>query len=217
MKSIIGYLDFISPYAYLAFERLPEALRGVSYSVRYKPVLFASLLKHHGQLGPAEIPAKRDWTYRQVMWLAQQQKTPLQMPLSHPFNPLGLLRLAVACDEAGTPNRYVCESIFRHVWTGGLEAADATRLAALSAQLGPLQDMAGERVKEQLKTHAAEAVALGVFGVPAFVVDGKVFWGLDSLPMLRDYLLHGAWFASSAWDDAADVKIGTARPVLGRL
>jgi 2-hydroxychromene-2-carboxylate isomerase len=216
MKSITCYLDFISPYAYLAFERLPEALRGVSYSVRYKPVLFASLLKHHGQLGPAEIPAKRGWTYRHVMWAAQQQKTPIDMPLSHPFNPLGLLRLAVACDEAGTPNRYACESIFRHVWTGGQEASDTARLAALSAQLAPVQDVASERVKEQLKAHAAEAIGLGVFGVPAFVVDGKVFWGLDSLPMLRDYLLGGAWFAGSAWDDSADVKIGIARPATVR-
>ncbi len=216
MTSIVCYLDFISPYAYLAFERLPEALRGVSYSVRYKPVLFASLLKHHGQLGPAEIPAKRDWTYRQVMWTAQQQKTPLEMPLSHPFNPLGLLRLAVACDAAGTPNRYTCETIFRHVWTGGQEASDTARLAALSAQLAPVQDAASERVKEQLKAHAAEAIALGVFGVPAFVVDGKVFWGLDSLPMLRDYLLGGAWFAGSAWNDAAAVKIGMARSVAVR-
>jgi 2-hydroxychromene-2-carboxylate isomerase len=216
MASIDCYLDFISPYAYLAFERLPEALRGISYSVRYKPLLFASLLKHHGQLGPAEIPAKRDWTYRQVSWLAQQQNTPLQMPLSHPFNPLSLLRLAVACDDAGTPNRYVCETIFRHVWTGGEEATDKARLAALSAQLSPVQDIASERVKEQLKAHTAEALALGVFGVPAFGVDGKVFWGLDSLPMLRDYLLQGSWFGSSAWEDASDVKVGIERIPVAR-
>ena len=216
MTLIDCYLDFISPYAYLAFERLPEALRGISYSVRYKPLLFASLLKHHGQLGPAEIPAKRDWTYRQVSWLAQQQNTPLQMPLSHPFNPLSLLRLAVACDDAGTPNRYVCETIFRHVWTGGEEATDTARLAALSAQLSPVQDIASERVKEQLKAHTAEALALGVFGVPAFGVDGKVFWGLDSLPMLRDYLLGGNWFGSSAWDDASDVKVGIERIPVAR-
>jgi 2-hydroxychromene-2-carboxylate isomerase len=216
MTSIDCYLDFISPYAYLAFERLPEALRGISYSVRYKPLLFASLLKHHGQLGPAEIPAKRDWTYRQVSWLAQQQNTPLQMPLSHPFNPLSLLRLAVACDDAGTPNRYVCETIFRHVWTGGEEATDTARLAALSAQLSPVQDIASERVKDQLKAHTAEALARGVFGVPAFGVDGKVFWGLDSLPMLRDYLLAGSWFGSSAWDDASDVKVGIERIPVAR-
>jgi len=213
MKSIVCYLDFISPYAYLAFERLPEALRGISYSMRYKPVLLGGLLKHHGQLGPAEIPAKRDWTYRQVLWLAEQQKTPLMMPLSHPFNPLGLLRLAVACDDAGTPNRYVCETIFRHVWTAGEEASDPARLAALSAQLAPVQNVASERVKEQLKAHTAEAIAFGVFGVPAFVVDGKLFWGLDSLPMLRDYLLGGSWFASSTWDDVSGTKIGVARSV----
>ena len=66
MKHITFYLDFISPYAYLAFEKLPEALMGNSYSVTYQPVLLAALLKQHGQLGPAEIAPKRDWTYRQV-------------------------------------------------------------------------------------------------------------------------------------------------------
>ena len=62
MKHIEFYLDFISPFAYLAFEKLPEALAGVSHCIIYKPVLFAGLLKHHGQLGPAEIAPKRDWT-----------------------------------------------------------------------------------------------------------------------------------------------------------
>ena len=66
MKHIDFYLDFISPYAYLAFEALPRALQGLSHEVTYRPILFAGLLKHHGQLGPAEIGPKRDWTYRQV-------------------------------------------------------------------------------------------------------------------------------------------------------
>ena len=83
MKHITFYLDVISPYAYLAFEKLPEALAGHSYSVSYKPILFAALLKHHGQLGPAEIPGKREWTYRQVAWLARQNGIDLQMPAQH--------------------------------------------------------------------------------------------------------------------------------------
>ena len=48
MKHITFYLDFISPYAYLAFEALPEALQGLSYSVAYKPVFLGGLLKHTG-------------------------------------------------------------------------------------------------------------------------------------------------------------------------
>ena len=68
MKHITFYLDFLSPYAYLAFEKLPEALEGLSYSVAYKPLLLGALLKQHGTLGPAEVPAKRAWTYRHVHW-----------------------------------------------------------------------------------------------------------------------------------------------------
>lgn len=97
MKHITFYLDFISPYAYLAFEQLPKALEGVSYSVRYRPVLFAGMLKHHGQLGPAEIAPKRDWTYRQVLWLAHNQGLELQMPASHPFNPLAQFNECQRC------------------------------------------------------------------------------------------------------------------------
>ena len=214
LKNITCYLDFISPYAYLAFELLPEALQGISYRVSYQPVLFAAMLKHHGQLGPAEIAPKRDWTYRQVLWLAHGRGVPLQMPTSHPFNPLGLLRLALACSpesEPAAPNRYVCETIFRHVWRGGAEAADATRLQALTNTLAPRREVNGDEVKAQLKRNTDEAIAQGVFGVPTFVVDGRLFWGLDALPMLRAYLLGDPWFYGPGWDAGASVKAGIQR------
>lgn len=203
MKQITFYFDFISPYAYLAFEQLSSALQGLSYSVDYKPLLFAGLLKHHGQLGPAEIPSKREWTYRQVLWLAHTHGIELQMPASHPFNPLPLLRLALACGSQGTSNRYVAETIFRHVWRGGADAGDPARLQALTAGLAPARDPASAEVKAELKTNTDEAVALGLFGVPSLVVDGKVFWGFDALPMLREFLDGGQWFQSDAWDTAA--------------
>ncbi|MDO8459122.1 MAG: 2-hydroxychromene-2-carboxylate isomerase [Burkholderiaceae bacterium] len=211
MKHITCYLDFISPYAWLAFEELPETLMGLSYSVTYKPLLFAALLKHHGQLGPAEIPAKRDWTYRQVQWLAHSKGRTLDLPAAHPFNPLGLLRLAIATDANGQPNRYVCETVFKHIWVGGQDAADATRLAALTQQLAPARDPGDASVKAQLRAHTEEAIAKGVFGVPTFEVDGKVFWGLDGLPMLRAYLQGDAWFDGPAWDGAKTVPVGAAR------
>jgi len=105
----------------------------------------------------------------------------------------------------------VCESIFRHVWLGGQDAADAARLATLRALLAPAQDPGSDEVKAQLKTNTSQAIAAGVFGVPAMRVDGKIFWGLDALPMLRDYLLGGAWFAAGHWDAAAKVPVGLAR------
>ncbi len=200
MKHITFYLDFISPYAYLAFEKLPQVLEGLSYSVEYKPVLFAGLLKHHGQLGPAEIAGKREWTYRQVLWLAHSHGIELQMPTAHPFNPLGLLRLAVAC----SPNRYNCEAIFRHVWRGGADAADAQRFESLRQVLQPRRDSADPSVKDELKANTERAIELGLFGVPTLAVDDKLFWGFDALSMLRAYLTGDEWFGRE-WDAAAQL------------
>ena len=180
--------------------------------MRYRPVLFAAMLKHHGQLGPAEIAAKREWTYRQVMWLAHTLGIGMAMPSAHPFNPLPLLRLAMACSpEAypGAPNRYVCETIFRHVWRAPganhlpLDATDPARVSALTEQLSPPRDVQSGVVKAMLTSSTEEAIAQGVFGVPAMVVDGLVFWGLDALPMLRDYLTDASWFAAESTDKEA--------------
>jgi 2-hydroxychromene-2-carboxylate isomerase len=210
MKHIVFHFDFLSPYAYLAFERLPAALQGLSYRVDYRPLLFAGLLKHHGQLGPAEIAGKREWTYRQVLWLAHAHGIPLQLPAAHPFNPLALLRLALACGDDGLVNRHVAETLFRHAWRGGEDAADAARLQALRAQLQPRHDPAGAAVKAQLQANTDAAIARGVFGVPTCEVDGKLFWGFDALPMLRACLQGDAWFGA-AWDGAAG-RPGVARP-----
>ena len=211
MKHITFFFDFVSPYAYLAFERLPEALMGHSYSMRYQPVLFAGLLKHHGQLGPAEIVPKRDWTYRQVLWQAHQHGVTLQLPAAHPFNPLALLRLAVACDAKGLPNRYVTETIFHHVWQGSADATDTDRLRELTGRLAPRRDPASAEVKAELTAHTQLAIDQGVFGVPTFEVDGRLFWGFDALPMLRAYLAGDAWFENGDWERAGAVGAGVVR------
>jgi len=207
MKAITFWFDPVSPFAYLAFERLPQALEGCSHAVSYQPVLFAGLLAHWGQKGPAEIEPKRAWTFRHIHWLAQQHGIPLDTPAMHPFNPLPLLRLAVACG----PNRRVVEALMRHVWVGGGDAGDAARLAALTQDLAPARDPQSAEVKAALRTATEEAIARGVFGVPTFEVDGRLFWGLDALPMLRTALLGEPWFDGPAWDDAAAPRPGIER------
>lgn len=199
MKQITFYLDFISPYAHLAFERLPAALEGLSYSVVYRPVLLGAMLRHHQIVGPAETPAKRVWTYRHVQWLGHAHGVALQMPAVHPFNPLPLLRLSLACAGAGDPNRYLCETLLRHVWQDGLDASDPQRLQALREQLKPPLAADDDTVKARLRANTDEAVAAGAFGVPSFVVDGRLFWGVDSLSMLRRYIEGDAWFDGPGW------------------
>lgn len=208
MKAITFYFDVISPYAALAFERLPEALDGLNVVVDYRPILFAGLLKAWGQKGPAEMEAKRQWTFRQVAWMAHRLGIALQTPAQHPFNPLALQRLAWACG----PNRRVVEQLFRHVWQGGGQDANAAgRLELLQQQLRPAIDPADDAVKQALRQATEDAIARGVFGVPTLEVDGRLFWGLDSLDMVASYLRGDPWFQGDAWDDAGRPRAGVVR------
>ncbi|HTP70619.1 MAG TPA: 2-hydroxychromene-2-carboxylate isomerase [Burkholderiaceae bacterium] len=212
MKRIGFWFDVISPFAYLAFEHLPQALEGCSYEVQYRPVLFAGLLGHWGQKGPAEIAPKRAWTFRHIAWLSHTLNVPIQTPAMHPFNPLPLLRIALACSDAGgTPNRHVVESLMRHVWRGGADATDPARLRGLAEALAPRRDPGSDEVKGELRSWSNEAVARGVFGVPTFDLEGRLFWGVDALPMLRAALLGDPWFDGPQWDAAAVAPPGITR------
>ncbi len=212
MQRVEFWFDPISPFAYLAFEQLPEAMAGLSLEVVYRPVLFAGLLAHWGQKGPAEIEPKRAWTFRHVHWLAQQHGIVMQTPLQHPFNPLAHLRLLLACaPRGGTPNRRVCEAVLRHVWRGGFDANGAERLRALTLELAPRVAPDDALLKQALKDATHEAITRGIFGVPSFAVGGRVFWGVDALPMLADHLRGGAWFDSPMWDAEGAPRAGVQR------
>jgi 2-hydroxychromene-2-carboxylate isomerase len=218
MHHLIFSFDPISPYAYLAFEELPKALEGLSYSVSYRPVLFAGMLKHYGQLGPAEIAPKRDWTFRHVSFLAHSLGITLVPPAAHPFNPLPLLRLLIASDKSGhgLPNRASCAQILKHVWAGKAEitpADNAIQLQVLVDLLGVTADeIQSDVVKQKLREHTEAAIAEGCFGVPTIRVDDKNFWGLDALPILRAYLQGDAWFAQGQWGKASALPQGLQRP-----
>ena len=177
--SIDFYFDFVSPYSYLALNRLKE----FASPIVHKPVLFAGILNHWGQKGPAEIPAKRKWTYRSCVWEARKLGVPFRFPSSHPFNPLPHLRLVLACDcrpEA-------VKRIFEFVWTTGEDAADANRFAALCNELKIEQPRLAE-VKDLLRKNTDEAIARAVFGVPSLVIGGEVFWGADSIEFAKAFI-----------------------------
>jgi len=191
MQRVIFDFDIVSPYAYLAFERLPSALQGLSHHVEYRPLLFAGLLKHWGNTAPVDVPPKKAWLFRQCAWIAARDGVAFRPPTPHPFNPLALLRLLVASMPAGQhPNRRVVELAMRHVWArDGGDPNDAAALRALADAIAPVRDPAGPEVKAELQARTAQAAAADVFGVPSFRLDdGQLFWGQDGLEMLVDVM-----------------------------
>ena len=212
VHEIDWYFDFVSPYAYLASERL-EHLPGPIHW-RPRPILFAAILRHWNTLGPAEIAPMRRYTFRFVRYLADRDGIALRLPPQHPFNPLRLLRLCIVLDS----DPGVVRRLFRFVWAEGRSSDAAADWRALTAELGV--DDADQRIeqpaiKAQLRHNTERATGAGVFGVPAFVVDGEVFWGYDSLPFLGQYLGDPALLASPgmrAIDEMADGVRSRAEP-----
>lgn len=185
------YFDFISPFSYLLHEqlhRLPDEVE-----INHCPVLFAGLLKHWGSLGPVEIDAKKIFTYRHTTWLAEKLKIPFRVPDTHPFNPLPYLRLSIAMNN----DAELVTRIFRAIWTSDNDPATETGRHAIWKTIGiPHADdlVNTPQVKATLLSNTQHAIKQGVFGVPSVSANGELFWGLDSLDLLLDYLEHPDMF-----------------------
>jgi 2-hydroxychromene-2-carboxylate isomerase len=181
-NAAVWYFDFISPFAYLQFARM-RAL-GEKWPITPRPIVLGAVLAHHGQLGPAEIPGKREFTYRMVQWSADSQGIELHFPPAHPFNSLAALRLAIAC---GTRWESIGE-IFEQLWKHGAAADSAAALGPLARRLG-IADIESAisaiTVKEQLRANTEEAIGGGVFGVPTLRLGDQLFWGNDATPMIE--------------------------------
>ena len=206
MKKLDWYFDFISPFSYLQSELLHTLPADVD--INYKPVLFAGLLTHWDNKGPAEIPPKRTWTFEHCAWIAGKNGIPMTMPPHHPFNPLPLLRLCIALGNGED----VVRRLFRFVWREGKVPTDGVAWQALLEEMGATPDMLdAPEVKQQLRANGESAIAANVFGVPTAVVDNRCFWGLDSTDMLIAYLRGDPFFSSEQLRQAQSLPQGIHR------
>jgi 2-hydroxychromene-2-carboxylate isomerase len=185
------YFDIVSPYAYLQLadlNRLPSRV-----SIEPRPVLLGALLKETGIKAPAAVPAKRLHLYRQCAWLARARGIPFVMPPRHPFSSLAALRLL--CSLGPTTDHV--RLAFAFVFGEGHDPSTPDALEQLGERLGiqaTLTAASDDANKAKLRENTDEALALGVWGVPTFVVHGQLFWGTDSFPMMLDFLSNPQLF-----------------------
>lgn len=208
MKNAQWFFDYISPFAYLQSTRLDELSRHASLTLR--PVLFAALLDAHGQLGPAEIPPKRTFTFRHVLWAARRHAIPMKLPPVHPFNPLPALRLTLALGATIE----VVRTIFDFIWREGHDISDPRQWQDLAERVG-VRDadalVADPEVKDALRRNGEEAISLGIFGVPTLLVDNELFWGFDATEFVLDYLRDPQAARSAIFEPVGHLAHGAAR------
>lgn len=205
--SIQWFFDFISPFAYLQWQTVKKF---TDLHIGYRPVLFAGLLAHYGNKGPAELASKRVFTYRHAQWRAERAGVSMCFPPAHPFNPLAALRLCVAA--RGTAP--AVDAIFNHIWRDGCPAETVEELAPVAERLGitDLQSALQQpEVKSLLRRNFDDAVQAGVFGVPTLLVDEHIFWGEDATEMFEAYMSDPTLFESPTMRRLATLPVATAR------
>jgi 2-hydroxychromene-2-carboxylate isomerase len=169
------FYDLNSPYAYLAAERIDDML-----DVEWVPVLVGAIFKATGRtswgLGSGRANGQAEIERR----AADRGLPPIAWPEPWPGNSLMSMRATVV---GGKP--FAREAFRVHFVDGRtLDDSASVALAAERAGLDPDAVLAGtgnQEVKDALRDNTDRALELRVFGVPAVVVDGTVFWGDDRL------------------------------------
>ncbi len=197
------YFDYISSNAYLAWTQLPKLATGYGATIEPVPVLFAGLLEAHGQLGPAEIPAKSLWMGKNNLRKAAQLGIPLNPPAFHPFNPLLALRVSSLPLDSAARSALIT-ALFGAVWARGLHVSEPTVVERVADEIGQsgtemVADAQQPDCKATLRRQTDYAIARGVFGVPAMEVAGEVFWGYDDFPFLELFLAGKDPLDSTDW------------------
>lgn len=176
------YFDPVSPYAWLAMEQLARVTEAGGH-IACRPVLLAALLNAHGTKGPAEVPAKRAYVFRDVMRQAKRLNLPFRGPPCHPFNPLAALRAILAVD--GEAQRLaLTRRVLAAVWAEGIDVADPDCLSTMLTRSGFDAEAihaaaATPEIKQRLRRVTQDAIDAGVFGVPTFRLRGELLWGAD--------------------------------------
>ena len=210
-RRLYFFFDYISHNAYLAWCEIRALATRHRLELEPVPVLFAGLLSHYKQVGPAEVLAKSRWMLWNVLRKAKIHGIALAPPHSHPFNPLVPLR--VSCAAAGVIEKDLkspalalgaaesaaridlVDRLFRATWAESRAVSESATVRSVLEESGLDADALmlqaqSEPIKQRLRQNTQDAIESGVFGVPAMRVRGELFWGFDDLEYL-DMFLRG--------------------------
>ena len=192
MKELNFYFDYLSPFSYFAWLKLPALAQELDFQINYKPVALGPLLNHWGIRGPGEVQPKREFLLKQMLRYADSNKIEFTTPKTHPFNSLYALRLSLA-EVAGPHQERVIEAIWKSGWQKRIDLGEPDELqkALREADL-PAEDLYeksfSREAKVALKNNIQEAISKGAFGVPSFVYQDELFWGNDSMNELTSFI-----------------------------
>jgi 2-hydroxychromene-2-carboxylate isomerase len=191
------YLDFSSPYSYLASEQIEPLAARYGRSVEYKAILLGVAFKVSGVRPLADVPLKGEYSKRDFERSARFAGVPFAMPEAFPIATVGAARALLWLGDADPPTaRAFVHAALRAYFAAGRNISDPAVLADVLRQVGADPDrvlaaIQQSQIKDRLKALVDDSLARGVFGAPFLFVDGEPFWGHDRLPQVERWLATG--------------------------
>ena len=180
------YFDFISPYSYLAHQKI-KSIKNVNFN--YKPVLLGGLHNLQEITAPAFIKAKLKHMINDCGLIAKKEKSNFFWNSKFPINSLNIMRGYLFINDE-VKNLYLNE-IFDAYWKDNLDTSNEEILKSIlnKCKINPIYFFDGikdPKIKDELKVITQEAHYKEIFGAPTFVVNNKIFWGQDRLEFALD-------------------------------
>ena len=197
-RQIDYYFSISSPWAYIGHKLFREVVATHGLEVNHKPVVLVDLFSETGGLPLVKRHPVRQ-RYRMLELQRWRDKRGLNFhfqPKHVPLNARLADGLVIAAIEAGHDPDPLLRRAFAGVWEDELNLADAATLVRLADTSGLpgealVERSATEEISQKYEQNRQDALSVDVFGSPAYVLDGEVFWGQDRIELLADALKSG--------------------------
>jgi 2-hydroxychromene-2-carboxylate isomerase len=225
------WYDFSCPYAYLASTRIERLAAEAGAELVPSPMLLGGVFRARDvaqNLMSVLSEAKARHNFQDMMRWSRRLEAPLTIPAGHPIRTVDALRAVLAVGEPFLP---LSHAMFRAYWVDGVDLSTEAGLRSVLEAEGHdaeavLARARSPEIKDALRRRTDEAIAKGVFGAPAMILDGRLFWGQDRLDAVASALgqpppplrfdappRHGVdfWFDySSPYSFVAETTVGPA-------
>ena len=195
------HFDFISPFGYFASLRIDALAAKYGREVEWRPMLLGvSVLKVMGLKPLLETPLKGDYIRREFSRYVRRHALELKRRPDDPMMDPRACGRAFYWTAAHQPQlaKPLARTLLHAYWADGLDLSTAQAIAALELPSGLERDalveaIQGDESGRLLRAAVEQSLQLGVFGSPTVIVDGELFWGVDSFPLLEEWLATGGW------------------------
>jgi len=191
------YFDFSSPYGYLAAQKIDQIGERYGRRVNWHPIMLGAIFKHTGNMPNADIGLKGDYMRMDVPRLAKMMDVPFTWPEPFPVATLAAARAYYwLLDHDAARAVPFAKACYHHYFGRGADISDMQEVVLIAEELGvdgaALADaVTRDDVKQRVKDKTAEALDLGVFGSPYFLIDGEPFFGSDRIWQIERFLGKG--------------------------